>query len=126
MANDATGFSIQARLKSFSYSFSGLNQLLLSEHNARIHIAFTVLTIILCIIFGVNRMEIIALTIVVAMVWITELFNTCLERLIDFISAERLPALKAIKDMAAAAVLVSAICAAITGCVIFIPKLLLI
>ncbi len=125
MANDIPGFSLQARLKSFSYSFAGLKQLLRSEHNARVHIAFTVLAVMLSIMFDVDSIEIIALTIVMAMVWMAELFNTCIEKMIDFISTERLPALKIIKDMAAAAVLVSAICAVITGCIIFIPKLLL-
>ncbi len=114
MANLIQTFSIQARLKSFTYSFAGLKQLLRSEHNARIHFALTVLVVLLGIIFGVSRMEMIVLTIVIAMVWIAELFNTCIVKTIDFISQEQLPALKAIKDMAAAAVLISAICAIIT------------
>ncbi|HVE61575.1 MAG TPA: diacylglycerol kinase family protein [Chitinophagaceae bacterium] len=124
MDNDIQGFSLQARIKSFSYSFAGIKQLLRYEHNARIHIAFTVFTVMLCFVFNLRGMEIIALTIVIAMVWMAELFNTCLEKTIDFISVEKLPALKRIKDMAAAAVLISAICAVITGCIIFIPKLL--
>jgi len=45
MTNDIPGFTLQARLKSFSYSFAGLKQLLRSEHNARVHIAFTVLIV---------------------------------------------------------------------------------
>ncbi len=123
MVNDIPGFSLQSRLKSFSYSFSGLKQLLRSEHNAWIHLLFTVAVVIMSIVLKVNRIEIIALTIVIGIVWIAELFNTCIEKIIDFISIERLPALKAIKDMAAAAVLISAICAIITGCIIFVPKL---
>jgi len=122
MNNEISSFSLEARLKSFSYSFSGIKQLLRSEHNARVHIVFTILTVMLCFMFDVSNIEIIALTTVMAMVWIAELFNTCIEKLIDFISIGKLPALKIIKDMAAAAVLISAICAFIAGCIIFIPK----
>jgi len=40
----------------------------------------------------------------------------------DFISVEQHPQIKFIKDVAAAAVLVAAIVAFITGCIVFIPK----
>ncbi len=122
MNNEIPGFSLRARLKSFSYSFSGIKELLQSEHNARIHIVVTLLTVMLCFIFKVNSIEMIGITIVMAMVWIAELFNTCIEKIIDFVCIERVPALKTIKDMAAAAVLISAVSAVITGCIIFIPK----
>ncbi len=123
MDSDNVGFSWHARIRSFSYSFSGLVQLLKNEHNARIHLVLTLITVMLSIIYNVNSLELVALLIVVAIVWIAELFNTCIEKTVDFITTERLPAIKLIKDMASAAVLISLICAYITGCIIFIPKI---
>jgi diacylglycerol kinase len=58
------------------------------------------------------------------MVWVAEIFNTAIEKTMDFISRERHPQIKLIKDLAAAAVLVTAFSALITGAIIFIPKLL--
>ena len=43
--------------------------------------------------------------------------------MIDFITLEKLAPIKYIKDIAAAAVLVAAAVALITGCLIFIPKI---
>ena len=58
------------------------------------------------------------------LVWVTEILNTCLEKLADFITLEQHPHIKYIKDLAAGAVLVAAIIAVVTGLLIFIPKVL--
>jgi len=63
------------------------------------------------------------LLIVMALVWITEILNTCIEKIMDFVHPEYHPKVKIIKDMAAAAVLIMAIVAVIVGGLIFIPKL---
>jgi diacylglycerol kinase len=57
------------------------------------------------------------------MVWITEMLNTVVEKIMDHLSPECHPRVKWIKDVAAGAVLISALVAAITGAVIFIPIL---
>jgi diacylglycerol kinase len=116
-------FSMAHRLKSFSYAWAGIKALLRTEHNARIHLAFTVCAIILSMLFKLTMPEITLLIIVVAMVWIAELFNTCFEKLMDFLSAEIHPQVKLIKDMAAAAVLVASFAAFTVGAIIFIPKI---
>ncbi|MEI9913359.1 MAG: diacylglycerol kinase family protein [Bacteroidota bacterium] len=67
--------------------------------------------------------EIILLVIVTGFVWSAEIFNTSIERIMDFISPEHKPEVKLIKDLAAAAVFISALIAFITGAIIFIPKL---
>lgn len=67
-------------------------------------------------------MEWIAIAIVSGSVWATEALNTALERLSDHVCPEKHPAIQQTKDMAAAAVLITAIVALIVGSVIFIPK----
>jgi len=116
-------FSIAERVKSFSYAFAGLITFFKEEHNALIHLLATIIVACLVFILPVSQMEIIILIIVISMVWITELINTAIEKIIDFISTEQDARIKKIKDLTAAAVLVAAITAFVTGCIIFIPKL---
>lgn len=71
----------------------------------------------------VSLTEAVALIIVTGFVWVAELFNTVVERIMDFISGQRNPDIKIIKDLAAGGVLLSAITALVTGAIIFIPKL---
>ena len=115
-------FSLKGRSKSFKYAFEGIITFFKQEHNARIHLAATIGVIGLAIIFPVSRMEAIALTFAVGFVWVAEIFNTAIEKMADFISKEKNPAIKKIKDLSAAAVLAAAFIAVITGCFIFIPK----
>lgn len=122
--NKTKPFSISRRLKSFHYAGQGLQVLFREEHNAWLHLVATGVVIGLAILYPVTHMEGIALVIVTAGVWITELLNTAIERSMDLISTASNPKIKIIKDLAAAAVLVMAIAALVTGCIIFIPKLI--
>lgn len=116
-------FSFTDRLKSFTYAWGGIRAVLKTEHNTWIHLVLTAFAIAAGFLFKIERMEWIALCIVVAFVWMAELFNTCLEKVMDFLSEERHPQIKLIKDMAAAAVLIASLAAVIVGCIIFIPKI---
>lgn len=115
-------FSTKERFKSFTYAWSGVKLLFQSEHNTIIHLVLTILAVILGVVFHISRAEWMALIIVISMVWTAELLNTAIEKTMDFISKERLPQIKLIKDLAAAAVLVAAIAAVMVGGLIFIPK----
>jgi diacylglycerol kinase (ATP) len=115
-------FSLRARGQSFKYAFDGLAQFFRGEHNALLHLLATLLVIILAIILQVSKWEVIVLVIVTGSVWAAELFNTAIEKIMDFISVKEHPGIKFIKDISAAAVLVTALVALIAGCIIFIPK----
>lgn len=116
-------FSVSQRGRSFKYAWAGIVAFFREEHNARIHLAATVLVIVLSFVFHVSKIEAIALVLATGFVWVTEIFNTAIEKMMDFISTERNPKIKTIKDLSAAAVLMAALIAVITGCFIFIPKL---
>jgi diacylglycerol kinase (ATP) len=122
MSNE--NFSIQKRMLSFSFAWAGIKQLLRSEHNTRIHLAATVLVIIAAIYFRLSPVENCAIILAIGLVWITEAFNTCVEKMMDFISTERRSEIKLIKDVAAAGVLIAAIIAFLTGLIIFLPKII--
>jgi diacylglycerol kinase len=116
-------FSIRARKESFEYAFSGIKDFILREHNARLHLVATVVVVVLAIFLKASYAEIILLTIVTGLVWICEIINTAIEKMMDFITTEKKTQIKFIKDLAAGAVLIAAIVALITGCLIFIPKI---
>ncbi len=117
-------FSLRARLKSFVYAFEGLTWFFRREHNAWIHAIAALLVLFTAFIFKVSGLELIAILFAIALVWVAELFNTAIEKIMDHLSPELHPNVKSIKDIAAAAVLVAALFAAITGFIIFIPRIL--
>ena len=116
-------FSWRRRGESFRYAFAGLRSALRSEHNMWLHFAATLGVISLSIAYSVTPIEALVLIISICLVWMAELFNTCIEKVMDFISTEKHPKIKLIKDLAAAAVLIGAIASLVIGCVIFIPKI---
>ena len=123
MPNYENHFSWSARLKSFTYAGQGLQALFRTEHNAWIHFVLTVAALVAAFVLHISRGEWLALIIAFGLVWMAELFNTCIEKTMDFLSEERHPQIKIIKDLAAAAVLVAALVAFFVGLIIFIPRL---
>lgn len=117
-------FSLSERVKTFKYAFEGLKILFVEEHNARIHAVAAVVAITFGFVLNISAGEWIFLVAVMSLVFICELFNTSLEALADFVSPEKHPQIKKVKDLAAAAVLISAISAMVTGIIIFLPKII--
>jgi len=117
-------FSIRARIKSFGFAFAGIAAFFQREHNAWLHFAATLGVLALAMMLKVTGLELIALVFAMGFVWVTEMLNTCIEKIMDFVSIQQHPEVKFIKDLAAGAVLVAALVALITGAIIFIPKVL--
>lgn len=115
-------FSIRARKQSFEYAFEGISSFFRSEPNAVIHLLITAAVIVLAIVLKVSVGEGAILTLAIGIVWVAELFNTAIEAIMDHLSPERHPAVKRIKDISSAAVLIAAMSAVIVGLIIFIPK----
>ncbi len=111
------------RLKSFKYAFNGLKTLIKEEPNARIHLLASLVAITLSIVLEINLSEWVAVVFCIGFVLVAETFNTSLENISDFISPEKNEKIKTIKDLAAAAVLLSALTALTIGLIIFIPKI---
>ena len=116
-------FSIRKRLESFRYAFDGLRVLLREEHNARIHLIASTIVIIAGFYVGLNAYEWIAIIFSIGLVITVEIINTAIESIADFICPEKNEKIKNIKDLAAAAVLISAIIAVCIGLIVFLPKL---
>jgi diacylglycerol kinase (ATP) len=120
--NKDTRFSIHSRAKSFLFAFEGVIHFFRKEHNAWLHLVATTAVAVMGILLRVTRSETIALVIAVALVWICEILNTCVEKTMDMITTEYDTRVKHIKDLSAGAVLVAAAAAAIIGLVVFLPK----
>lgn len=117
-------FSWQKRLKSFVFAFNGLIIFFRREHNAWIHAAAAALALIAAAVLKLSAMELIAVLVSIAFVWVAELINTAIEKMMDHLSPAMHPAVKEVKDLAAGAVLVAAFFAFIIALIIFIPKII--
>jgi len=105
----AKKFSLSSRIRSFRYAIRGIGLMLKSQHNAWIHAVATVLVVFFGIFFGITRSQWCWLVLAIVAVWTAEALNTALEFLADFASAEFHPLVGKAKDVAAGAVLISAI-----------------
>lgn len=116
-------FSFTARLHSFRYALAGLRTLLLTQHNAWLHAAATVLVTGAGLYFGLSLAEWCWLVLAMTLVWMAEALNTALEFLADAVTQEFHPLILQAKDVAAAAVLIAAIGALVIGLLVFGPHL---
>ncbi len=104
------------------HAFNGIKMAFKEEPNFRIHVVATIMVIAAGLYFKLSTTEWLAIVIVIGLVLLTELLNTAIENIADFISPERHEKIKTIKDIAAAAVLISAIVALVVGLLVFVPK----
>ncbi len=112
------------RIDSFKYAFSGIRNLFATEPNVIIHFIVTILVIILGFYFGLTETEWCLIVLAIAFVFCAEAFNTALEYLTNLVSPDFNELAGKTKDVAAGAVLFSAIGAAIVGLIVFLPKIL--
>lgn len=117
-------FSLRSRLRSFRFAWEGIASFFQREHNAWLHFMATIAVFTTAILVGVTKTELLALIFAIGLVWVAEMFNTCIERAMDFVTEQKHPEIKFIKDLAAGAVLTASVTALIIGAVVFIPKLL--
>lgn len=110
-------------VNSFKYAFCGIAQSFKTERNMKIHILIMILVIIAGFVYKISPMEWIICIILFAFVISAELMNTAIETVVDMITKQKREDARIAKDVAAGAVLVSAIAAGIVGILIFLPKI---
>lgn len=116
-------FSFAARIKSFRYAFAGIAVLIKSQHNTWIHLLATILVISCGLFFQIDSVEWCLVILAILAVWVSEALNTAIEFLCDAVSPAPHPLIQKSKDVAAGAVLISAIGAVIIGLIVFLPYL---
>jgi diacylglycerol kinase len=107
----------------FGYAFQGLWYALRTQRNARVHLTVAIFATILGIVLRISAVEFAMIFMAIAGVFIAEMFNTVFELCVDLASPEYHPLAKIAKDVAAGAVLLSAILSVIIGLFIFGPHL---
>lgn len=110
--------------KSFGYSIDGLKYAYKYEQSMFIHITMLCFVIIFGLILRISKIEWIICIILCGLVIATELINTSIEAVVDLTCPKIHPLAKIAKDTASAAVFVFAITAAISGLIIFVPKII--
>jgi diacylglycerol kinase (ATP) len=113
------------RLQSFGYAFRGVAILLRSQPNARIHLLAALIVVVLAYSLECSHTEWAILLLTIGTVFTAEAFNTALEFLTDLVSPEYHDLAGKTKDVAAAAVLFTAIIAIGVAIFIFLPKIIL-
>ena len=110
-------------INSFKYALNGIKEALTTEDNLAFHFIASIFVLIFAYFFGFSLVEFSIVVITIFFVIITEIINTIVEKLSDVVSPERSEKIRIIKDMSAAAVLLSAICSIIIMALLFLPKL---
>jgi diacylglycerol kinase len=95
--------------------------LLRAEHNAKIHLAGTIVVCALGTALQISRLEWCWLVIAITIVWTAEALNSALEHLADATSPAIHPTTGRAKDIAAGAVLLASIGALVIGLLVLGP-----
>jgi diacylglycerol kinase (ATP) len=114
-------FEFTGRIRSFRYAIAGIVRMIRCQHNAWIHALATIVVLIAGFYFQLNQSEWCWIVVAISMVWTAEALNTAFEFLADAASPNFHPVVRDAKDVAAGAVLLTAVAATIIGAIIFWP-----
>jgi diacylglycerol kinase (ATP) len=106
-------------LKSFINAGNGILLTIRQERNMKIHVLSAVFVLIYAYYRHIDLWEWAVLLLTITMVLVTEMLNSALELTIDIYQKSYHPLAKAAKDIAAGAVLITAVMAVFVGLIIF-------
>jgi diacylglycerol kinase (ATP) len=116
-------FSFDGRIRSIKCAVAGIAVVIQSQHNAWVHALATALVCLLGFLVGLSKLEWCSIVVAVVAVWTAEALNTAIEFVTDLASPGYSKLARNAKDVAAGAVLVSALGAVIIGALVFQPHL---
>lgn len=109
--------------ESFLAAIMGSWLVVRSERNPKIILASGIIVLIAAGILRVRPIEFLILLLAITLVFLSELFNSIAEVMLDMIQPEDDPHIKALKDIASGAVLIACVCSVVIGFVIFLPRI---
>lgn len=110
--------------ESFKYAFKGMQTVFKEERNMKTHVFLGILAILFSWWLGLNRMEWILVLLSIFLVLVMEIWNTVIENVVDLVTNRQFhPLAEKAKDMAAAAVLLTAFFSMLIAALIFVPRL---
>lgn len=110
-------------IDSFNNAVNGIILTIKSERNMVVHYVIAIGVMGLSLFFNFTRTQFLVLLLSTTFVVVMEMINTAIEKMVDMITEEYHPYARIIKDIAAGAVLVSAINAVIVGYLLFYDRL---
>ena len=110
--------------ESFKYSINGVKYVFTTQRNIIIQLIFGILAVILGFLFKISLFEWLILSITIFLVLFAEFMNTAIETTVDLITEEYNEKAKIIKDVAAGAVLITALNSIIVGLIIFLERII--
>jgi diacylglycerol kinase len=123
VSGETRPFQFTGRLRSVRHAIAGILRMIRCQHNAWIHAGATLVVLAAAFLFRVAAGDWCWIILAISTVWTAEALNTAFEFLADAASSEFHPLIRDAKDVAAGAVLITAIAAAAIGAVIFWPYL---
>lgn len=109
----------------FNVAFEGIFETIRTERHMKFHCFCTIVIFIFSLFLDIGKYEALAIIISVSLIWVAELFNTAIESCVDMITEKYHPLAKRAKDIAAGAVLITALNALFVGYIVFEKKIIL-
>lgn len=117
-------FNLKQLIKSFQYAMKGLVYVWQNEQNFRIQVGIALVVGVAMAIFDISRGEAIILSMLIIFVLVLEVANSIIEKVVDILKPRIHTYVQVIKDMMAAAVLISSLGATIIALLIFVPHII--
>ena len=111
-------------INSFKYAGHGLRHCITKEKNFQLHCVAAAIAVIIAFVLNISGIEWMIILICITLVIALEMINTAIEHCCNMVQPDYHPMVKIIKDVSAAAVLITAAMAAVCGAIIFIPKII--
>ncbi|MCX6558108.1 MAG: diacylglycerol kinase [Candidatus Aminicenantes bacterium] len=101
----------------------GILQAAKTQRHLQFHLLTACAVLLGCFVIGLDKLEFAAIALITIVVIVAELFNSALEAAVDLASPDFKPLARIAKDIAAGAVLISAVGALVIGTMIIGPHL---
>lgn len=115
---------VKKLVDSFNYAIEGMIYTVRTQRNMKIHMVAALIVLSACFFYDLSKLELLILTITITMVLVCEMINTAVECAIDATTNYYHPLAKIAKNVAAGAVLITAINSVLVGYIIFWDRLL--
>jgi diacylglycerol kinase (ATP) len=114
---------VKKLVDSFNYAIEGIIYSIRTQRNMKIHMVAAIAVLVATFFYDLSKIELLIITITISLVIVAEMINTAVECAIDATTNFYHPLVKIAKNVAAGAVLVTAINSALVGYVIFWDRL---
>jgi len=110
-------------IDSFNYAIDGIFYAFKTQRNMKIHFVLAIIVLVFSLFFNLSKLEFIEVVFAIAFVLIAEMVNTAIETTVDMMTDKFHPLAKIAKNVAAGAVLISAVNALIIAYLIFFDRI---